>query len=231
MNKIIFIEGVSGVGKSTTTTLLYDKLRSMGYEASRYLEGDADNPLDPYNGTYPPKLPFAEFSETYSQCWRDFAKKQFRKDFMLVDGTLLHHQINDLIREYAMPNEAIADYLSSLLNIIQHLNPVIFYLSSDDVGKRLAQARESRKQSVPTGEQIAFWENRKRVDLCVLDKLPVELHILNVGVKVLFCGVQRHVKDFFDRAGVSFAVGEDNFFWEAEHALKSLNISIENEVQ
>ena len=38
MPKLIFIEGVSGVGKSMTTQKLYDKLRGMGYSVDRYRE-------------------------------------------------------------------------------------------------------------------------------------------------------------------------------------------------
>ena len=181
MNNIVFIEGVSGVGKTTTTTLLRDKLQGMGYDAECCLEGAGDNPLDPFGGTYPPKIPLEEFSDTYLKCWRDFAESQFKKDSMLIlDGTLLHHQINDLIREYGASDEIITSYLSNLLQLIQRFSPTIFYLSSGNVGQRLAQARKSRGASIPTEEKIAFWENRKRVALYVLDRLPIESRILNV---------------------------------------------------
>ena len=180
MNSIIFIEGVSGVGKTSTTAQLSVKLRDMGYKVSCYLEGANDNPLDPFGGTYPPVMPISEFAETYLRCWQNFSEAKFENDFMIVDGTLLHHQINDLLREYNAPDEIIANQLSNLINVIRQLNPIIFYLSASDVGQRLAQAQKSRKQSVPTDEQIARWENRKIVDLYVLDRLPVESHILCV---------------------------------------------------
>jgi len=180
-SSIVFIEGVSGVGKTTTTALLAEKLRSMGYRVDCYLEGADNNPLDPYKGAYPPKIAIADFFETYLQCWQDFIETKFEKDFMIVDGTLLHHQINDLIREYCASDEVIANYLANLLSIIQQLNPVVFYLSSDSVAQRLAQARKSRKQSEPTSKQIRFWKNRKRVDLFVLERLPIESQVLDVS--------------------------------------------------
>ncbi len=181
MNNIIFIEGVSGVGKTTTTTLLRDKIRDMGYKTDCCIEGDNDNPLDPFKGTYPPAIPLTAFSEIYLQCWRNFIKSNYEKDSILIlDGTLLHHQINDMIREYDASDEVIADHLSKLICVIQQLNPIIFYLSSHDVGQCLAKARKNRSQSIPAKEQIAFWENRKRVDLYILDKLSVESHILNI---------------------------------------------------
>jgi len=181
MTNIIFIEGVSGVGKTTTTTLLYEQCRNKGYNVSCYLEGAPDNPLDPFNGTYPPIMPLSLFSKMYMLCWQDFARNQLKNDFMLIlDGTLFHHQINDLIREYDAPDETIANHITALLHVIQHFNPIIFYLSSNDVGQRLQQARKSRGQSVPTKDKIAFWENRKRVDLYALAALSFESYVLNI---------------------------------------------------
>ena len=181
MHKIIFIEGVSGVGKTTTSMLLYNELRDMGCKAYCYLEGDKNNPLDPFGGTYPPAVPIAEFTETYQQKWRNFVEGQFARESMLIlDGTLFHHQINDLIREYSATDDVIVNHLSSLLHIIQPLNPIVFYLSSNDVGLRLRKARESRKQTTPTAEQIFFWENRKRVDLYAMEKLSVESRVLSI---------------------------------------------------
>ena len=101
MNHVIFVEGVSGVGKTTATMSLCDKLKKLGNKAVCYIEGDNNNPLDPFNGTYPPPMPLLEFYETYMQCWRDYVKSQIDTDITLIlDGTLLHHQTNDLIREY-----------------------------------------------------------------------------------------------------------------------------------
>ena len=112
MNNIIFIEGVSGVGKTTQTSLLSDKLLEMGYNARGYLEGDRNNPLDPFGGTYPPAMSLIEFSETYLRSWRDFMENNAKKDFILVlDGTLFHHQINDSICQYGASDEVVADHI------------------------------------------------------------------------------------------------------------------------
>ena len=45
MKNIIFIEGVTGVGKSTTVNKLGDELRNRGYTVRCHNEGDPDNPL------------------------------------------------------------------------------------------------------------------------------------------------------------------------------------------
>ena len=46
MTKLLFIEGVSGVGKSTIMQKLCDKLRGMGYSVDLYREFDFPNPID-----------------------------------------------------------------------------------------------------------------------------------------------------------------------------------------
>ena len=181
MNHVVFIEGVSGAGKTTTTMALYDQLKNMGYKANVCLEGDNNNPLDPFNGTYPPPMPLVQFSQTYLQCWRDYIDSQINVDSILIlDGTFLHHQINDLIRKYNATDEVIANHLHNLICVIQQIKPIVFYLSSGDVEHCLIQARISRSQSIPTDENIAFWKNRKRVDLYVLERLSVESHIVDI---------------------------------------------------
>ena len=181
MKNIVFIEGVSGVGKTTTTQLLHDKLLDMGYNVGRYLEGDHDNPFDPFRGTYPPKIPLIVFSEAHLQCWQNFKENLFKKNFVhILDGSLFHHQINDLVREYDASDEVIVNHIQKLLDIINNLDTIVFYLSSSDVGKYLTQARINRKKSIPTEEKISFWVNRKRIELGVLGRLSIESHILNV---------------------------------------------------
>ncbi len=181
MNKLVFIEGVSGVGKTTLTVKLCEELRRMGFTADYRLEGSDNNPLDPFNGSYPPPIPRALFFETYVLLWQDFIKNRSEDDGILVlDGTLLHHQINDLIRLYSMADEDIVNHISHLLSIIQTLNPVILYLSSNDVGACLRQARKKRNQSAASEEQIAFWTKRKSIDLTVLNSLKVKSHYFDI---------------------------------------------------
>jgi hypothetical protein len=100
--------------------------------------------------------------------------------YFILDGTLFHHLINDLIREYDSNEEDIAKHILDLLEILQQFNLVVIYLLCSDIKKSLTEARLSRNQSNPTDERIAFWEDRKRVDLYVLEKLTVESHVLNI---------------------------------------------------
>ena len=48
MPKILFIEGVSGVGKSTLVSRLTERLRGQGYSVKNWVEFDFTNPIDFY---------------------------------------------------------------------------------------------------------------------------------------------------------------------------------------
>lgn len=48
MTELVFMEGVSGVGKSTITRALAEQFRSHGYAVREYLEFDSANPIDFY---------------------------------------------------------------------------------------------------------------------------------------------------------------------------------------
>jgi thymidylate kinase len=52
MTNLIFIEGVSGAGKSTAAKALAEKLCKMGFNAVHYTEGDIGNPIDFYCVAY-----------------------------------------------------------------------------------------------------------------------------------------------------------------------------------
>jgi SulP family sulfate permease len=61
------------------------------------------------------------------------------------------------------------------------------------------------------------------VDMSGTEALHELCHVLqNKGVRVVFCGVQPKVKNMFVRSGVDALLGEENFFWSADMALRKL---------
>ena len=52
MTELIFIEGVSGIGKSTMVRMLTEELRAEGYRVQPYVEFDFTNPIDFYCTAY-----------------------------------------------------------------------------------------------------------------------------------------------------------------------------------
>ena len=241
MMKIIFIEGVSGVGKSTTTQKLHDKLCDMGFCVDRYREFDFPNPIDFYCTAYlkideyegilaeynelvdviknntvvadgvrlvryynnktplfpeplldvlrksefcwlPTNLiPLHEYTRVYKSVWERFVqdtKNQF--DYIIFDGSLIHHPINDMTRMYNATHKQIAHHMNTLIKAVGSFDPQIVYLSSDDITERLRKAHISRKQSEPTEEQILFWTKRKQMDMAVMKQLSIPCNIYDI---------------------------------------------------
>jgi GrpB-like predicted nucleotidyltransferase (UPF0157 family) len=234
MPKLIFIEGVSGVGKSTTTQKLCDKLRGMGYSVDRYREFYFPNPIDFYSTAYVKQdeydvilveyagfaediksntviaddirlvryynqktplfsepllgrfrdrefcwnpanlIPLSEYTRVYKSVWEQFVQNTSNQlDYLIFDGSLIHHPINDMTRNYNAASEQITCHLNTLIETVGSFHPQIIYLSSDNVAERLKKARISRKETPPSDEQIRFWEDRKDMDYAVMRKLSI----------------------------------------------------------
>lgn len=232
--RLIFVEGVSGVGKSTLTQKLCDKLKKRGYAAASYLEGDFTNPIDLYctaffkqeeqddllaeYGAYAEAIksntiiagdvrlvryynketplfpepllielrkhefcwkpvnpvPISAYTRVYKMVWERFTDQaDTRLDYLLFDGSLLYHPINDMMQNYNASCDQITDHINSLIDVVNPLDPMVVYLSADPVSERLRKARVCRHEALPPAEQIGFWEARQQMDLSVMHQLPI----------------------------------------------------------
>lgn len=242
MAKILFIEGVSGVGKSTTTTKITKMLSQKGFSVKSYLEFDYHNPIDFYSSAYfkqeeyenliknyprniediksnttavnsacivryynqnnplfpepllselkekefcyKPKnlVSINEYSRVYRLVWDLFSKTYDSDiDFYIFDGSLLHHPVNDLIRNYDATNLQIITHINSLISAISSLNSFVCYIQTNDVCAQLHKARTNRNQTVASQKQLSFWEKRKEIDLAILREISLPYKIFDVS--------------------------------------------------
>ncbi len=242
MTELIFIEGVSGVGKSTMVRMLTESLNRRGFRARAYLEFDFTNPIDFYCTAYltideykklcedfpderdallrytipagdirlvryfdddtplfapallaelrkkefcwhPAHLvSMKEYTEAYRNVWTHFADSiDETYDFLLFDGSLLHHPINDMMRNYHITGEQAVPHVTTLLRALGDRKRRIFYLETDDIGAQLTRAHTDRGQNPSSAEDIAFWETRHRNDRTVLEHLCEEIRIYDVS--------------------------------------------------
>lgn len=240
--QLVFIEGVSGVGKTTLALKLHEKLNDMGCKTESYLEGNFMNPIDfyctaylkqneyaalirdysefshdikdntinagdirlirYYNGETPlftePLLgvlrkyefcykpinlvPFPEYTRVYKSVWEQFAKRSsVQYDYMIFDGSLFHHPINDMMRNYEASCNQITCHINTLAEAVNPLRSRVIYLSSNDVAERLKKAHISRKQTAPSTEQVQFWQKRKQMDMIVIQHLSIPYNIYDIS--------------------------------------------------
>ena len=242
MTELIFLEGVSGIGKSTMARMLADELTAAGYRVRAYLEFDFTNPIDFYCTAYlsageyrnlcerfpderdalrkyavpagevrlvryfdedtplfapvllaelrkkefcyhPAHLvSMDEYTEAYRHVWTDFAESiDDTFDFLLFDGSLLHHPINDMMRNYHITGEQAVPHVRTLLESLGGRKRRIFYLETADIAAQLARAHADRGQNPPSAEDIAFWETRHKNDRIVLEHIAEDIRIYDVS--------------------------------------------------
>ncbi|MDE6233809.1 MAG: hypothetical protein K2M60_10760 [Lachnospiraceae bacterium] len=242
MAELVFIEGISGVGKSTMVHMLSEELQNQGYVVKKYVEFDYENPLDfyctayftldkyerlcaeyksfvgtihsntinagnvrlvrYYNGDIPlfeePLLselcenefcykpnrlvPIKEYTSVYKEVWSNYASALDETyDFIILDGSLLHHPINDMMRNYKIIGEQAISHVTALLCSLGLVKRHIFYLKTDDISRQLKKAHCNRGQSVPTDNQIKFWEMRYKNDLIVLNNMQEDYKIYDIS--------------------------------------------------
>lgn len=105
MMKLIFIEGVSGVGKTTLAQKMYDKLRKMGFSTHCYLEFDFTNPIDFYCTAYFKQDEYADMLAEYNEFSEDIKR-----------NTIIADDIR-LIRYY---NQKTPLFPEPLLNVLRN---------------------------------------------------------------------------------------------------------------
>ena len=94
MSNLIFIKGISGVGKSSISAMLCERLRSFGYSANCFLEGDSESPLDLFYVSYLTGDEYRELLRSYP-AWVDELQK---KSIVEPDHAIVRYQ--DTKRKY-----------------------------------------------------------------------------------------------------------------------------------
>lgn len=242
MKHIVFIEGVSGVGKTTTVIQLADWLTAQGYRVKIHLEGDAFSPLDLCWISYLPmeeyknlisqypdyadrissqivdqnnyvllryridrkplfpeevdmelhrkefcfnpenSVSLDEFTKVFQRLWVRYAQADHSNlDFEIFDATLVSHMTNDLIRNYHAPKEKMVQHINTLIDAVQSLQPRLYYFYTDNLEKRVTEARIARKQKPLTSTQLQFWKDRESYDKAVISQLKIACRSINVS--------------------------------------------------
>jgi len=242
MCRLVLIEGVSGVGKSTTAVLLTARLQARGFRVERHLEGESASPLDLFLVAYLPILeyetllaaypsdaaaiashtlfkadyalvrymegrymqgftplfagdllqtlrarefayapaqpvPMDVFTNVFRTRWAAFATDA---DFAVMDGSLVSHMTNDLMRSYNADAARITAHIEALARAVAAYAPIVFYLKTNDIRGGLARARENRGQEPPTEAQAAFWAQRAAMDAATLPALSVPVRSFTI---------------------------------------------------
>lgn len=127
-------------------------------------------------------IPIENYALVYNKIWESYnLLLDETYDFIIFDGSLLHHPINDMMNNYHITGEQAASYITTLLNTLEPRDRYIFYLKTNDIAKRLKIANIERKKIEPTEKDIKFWKERYKIDIIVLNAINKNHLILDIS--------------------------------------------------
>lgn len=121
-----------------------------------------------------PIATLSEFTSLIQRHWARFAERAGSSDDLYVmEAVLMQHQIHDLSRHYEADDEVIRRHIAGIAERIAALNPVLIYLSQPSVREQQVWISSVRsKPRFASEPNIRFMENRKRIELKLLNELP-----------------------------------------------------------
>jgi len=129
-----------------------------------------------------PIVTFDTFKKVFCRRFQQYVEKAVAKnEITIFESVLFQHQIHDINRLYPhITEDEIIEYLRTLANILTPLNPVLFYISQNNVSeslKRTALIRSKPRWS--TEETIAYYEKRKALELDAIKNIPFHSIVLD----------------------------------------------------
>lgn len=144
--------------------LLEHSTRTDDYALVRYRDRNTDHFqgqllawLREHEGFHRPAhpIPLDCYTKVFIDCWRRYlATGAMVEDIAIFDGSFGYHRMNDLMNNYGASDDQIVEHLNALLSVMLPHRPYLFYLSAQDVGQRLTEARKARGEAPATAERI-----------------------------------------------------------------------------
>lgn len=125
-----------------------------------------------------------EYSECYESVWRNWVNSiDENYDYYIFDGSLMHHPINDMMRNYNISAAQAEKHIKTMLDTLGDTERKIVYLSIDNIERQLINAHCDRGEHLPEKADIDFWKNRYHNDLYVFERLNEDKRIFDAEDK------------------------------------------------
>ncbi|SEO74387.1 hypothetical protein [Paenibacillus sp. OV219] len=128
-----------------------------------------------------PIASLSEFTQAIERHWLRFAERvSATDDIYVLEAVFLQHRIHDLLRHYKADDEQIEQHISGIADRITSLDPILIYLSQPSVREQQVWISTIRsKPHFATENSIRFMENRKRIELKLLEQLPFPAYTIH----------------------------------------------------
>ncbi|GGE02607.1 hypothetical protein [Paenibacillus nasutitermitis] len=130
--------------------------------------------------TSSPVATLSEFTNSIQGQWARFANLASTSgEVYVLEAVFFQHQIHDLLRHYQADDYQIEQHIKGIAGQLAAMNPVLIYLAQPSVREQQVWISSIRsKHQFATEQNIRFMENRKRIELMLLDLLPFETYLI-----------------------------------------------------
>lgn len=121
-----------------------------------------------------PAATMAEFTYSIQRHWARFAELAGTSErIYIMEAVFFQHQIHDMLGHYQADDRQIGQHIHGIAAQIAAMHPVLLYLSQPSVREQQIWISAIRsKTHVASEKNIRFVENRKRMEMSILDTLP-----------------------------------------------------------
>jgi len=142
--KLIFVDGISGSGKSTTAHYIARQLEKNGIKAKWIIENENDHPLRFKSTSNDDNDYIEEYKSLYHEQWTDFAEKVFNDDqIYIIDAYLFQDVIIPFLLHDRSRSE-IDEFYSRMTAMIAKLNPVIIHFYQQSTAETIRNIWNAR---------------------------------------------------------------------------------------
>ncbi|MCK9862130.1 hypothetical protein [Paenibacillus sp. ATY16] len=122
----------------------------------------------------------SEFTYLIQRHWARFVEVASLTDTVYVlEAVFFQHQIHDLLKHYQASDSQIEQHIQGIAQQIAAMNPILIYLTQPSVRDQQVWISSIRSKPRFASEQnIKFMENRKRIELWLLDTLHFPTHTI-----------------------------------------------------
>jgi hypothetical protein len=121
-----------------------------------------------------PVASLSEFTYSIQRQWARFSDlASTSEEVYVLEAVFFLHQIHDLLGHYQAVDRHIEQHIQGIADQIAALQPVVIYLTQPSVREQQVWISSIRSRPhFATEQNIRFMENRKRIELRLLDMLP-----------------------------------------------------------
>lgn len=142
--KLIFVEGLPGVGKSITSQYIARQLEKNGFKVKVYNETDDDHPLDYSYDIEDDTECWQEHQKKYPEKWIDLSNSLINSDYVYILESCIYQKPLWPFFYDDCNRQDLKNFAHNLCSNVNNLNPVIIYFYQSDVVSLIKQNYQRR---------------------------------------------------------------------------------------